>query len=211
MRSSNQNWFKPSSALKESFYRRDALSVAKDLLGKGLFVGRTNKPLVCEIVEVEAYLGNSDPASHAYRGVTKRNWPMFEVGGTSYVYLSYGLNYCFNVVTGTEGSGEAVLIRAAMPLEGLSLMAKRRALKDASKHTHLLSGPGKLTQALGITLRDNGLSLYGRDFCIIDLGRKPGEAEIGQSPRIGISQGVEAHWRFFIKNSPWLSRKTLVV
>jgi DNA-3-methyladenine glycosylase len=196
--------------LPRSFYLRDTLAISKDLLGKGLLVESEEETFLCEIVEVEAYLGGADPASHAFRGVTKRNWPMFEEGGRCYVYLSYGLNYCMNVVTQKKGLGEAVLLRAAVPLYGLDTMRKNRGLDlplSEKEILRLTNGPGKLCQALGIDLSFNGRDFTEEGLKIIDLGRKVTSSQIGSSPRIGITKAAELCYRYFIKSSPWLSRR----
>ena len=118
------------SPLPLSFYLRKAPVVAKDLLGKGLFISHAENHYFCQIIEVEAYLGQEDPASHAYKGPTQRNGSMFKAGGTCYVYLSYGLNFCMNIATDQEGRGSAVLLRAAIPLMGLETMAKNRHISN---------------------------------------------------------------------------------
>lgn len=178
--------------------------MARQLLGKGLYVRKRGAAILVEIVEVEAYLGWRDPASHAYRGVTPRNRAMFESGGTCYVYLSYGVNYCMNVSTRAKGVGEAVLLRAAAPLEGIEAMRKNRG---GMKDRQLLNGPGKLCQALAIDLLYNGFTFDREDFKLVDLGRiLPGKL-IGVSPRIGISKAKDDELRFYVKGSPWLSRK----
>ena len=164
-----ENHFKIGPPLPKEFYLQDTVEVARQLLGKGLYVRQGKAKLLVEITEVEAYLGHRDPASHAYRGLTKRNWPMFEKGGTCYVYLSYGINYCMNVATQHEGMGEAILFRAAAPLLGIETLRKNRG-SPSTPHRNLLSGPGKLTQALGIDLRYNGLAFDRDDFKIVDLG-----------------------------------------
>src|SRR5262249_12525637 len=136
--------------LSPGFFLRKTVRVAHELLGKGLFVRQRETTMLVEIVEVEAYLGGADPASHAYRGPTPRNRAMFERGGTCYVYLSYGINYCMNVATQGKGKGEAILFRAAAPLLGRDAMLKnRRVENDHGGITDriLLSGPGKLCQA----------------------------------------------------------------
>ncbi|NBX77277.1 MAG: DNA-3-methyladenine glycosylase [Proteobacteria bacterium] len=195
-----------SSPLPLKFYQRDTVTVAKDLLGKGLYVKKNKSQFLCEIVEVEAYLGERDEASHSFRGMTPRNRSMFEAGGTAYVYLIYGFYFCVNVATEEKGIGAAVLFRAAAPLSGHKEMQRNRKLKEPSKPEKLLSGPGKLTQALGINRTFDGRKFDLPDFKIIDLGNVLSEAEIGSSPRIGISKAKDQHLRFFIKNSPWLSR-----
>ena len=205
MKSSERRLANNPHPLPRIFFQRQTLVVAKELLGKGLFIRHGNTPLLAEIVEVEAYLGKNDPASHSYRGITKRNWPMFEEGGMCYVYLSYGINFCMNVVTGKTGVGEAVLLRAAIPRSGEELMQERRGTE---KPASWLSGPGKLTQALGIDLTHNGRWFDQDDFRLIDLGVRPKPSQIGQSPRIGISSGKDALFRFYIDGSPWLSRRT---
>lgn len=200
---------KSLSPLPQSFYTRRAPQVAKDLLGKGLFVSHGKQNFLCQVIEVEAYLGSDDPASHAFKGPTPRNSSMFKMGGTCYVYLSYGLNYCMNVVTGLDGEGGAVLIRAALPLLGLTTMAKNRHISGPLTQKsikNLLSGPGKLTQALGIDKTFDGLSFDRSPFKIVDLNYKIPKQQIGFSPRIGISKAKEELLRFYIKNSEFLSR-----
>ncbi len=200
---------KEFSPLPQTFYLRNTLLVAKSLLGKGLFLSHKKNNFLCQIVEVEAYLGKEDPASHAFKGPTPRNLSMFKMGGTCYVYLSYGLNYCMNVVTGIEGTGNAVLIRAAIPLLGLEIMAKNRSIsRPLTKKglKNLLSGPGKITQALGIDRNFDGLSFDQSTFKIVDLNHEIPKHQIGLSPRIGISKAKEENFRFYIKQSEFLSR-----
>lgn len=186
--------------LPESFYLRPTLTVARELIGKGLVVGRS----LVEVVEVEAYLGEKDPASHAYRGLTKRNWAMFESGGTCYVYLSYGINHCMNVSTGAKGVGEAVLIRAARPILGLPQIKKRR-LKIRTDH-QLLNGPGKITLGLGVRPSFNGRMFFEADFKFVDLKGYLVPVPVATTPRIGITKAADKPWRFVAKDSAWLSR-----
>lgn len=193
--------------LKSEFFLRDTVTVARELLGKGLFLRNRNHSFLCEIVEVEAYLPHNDEASHSFKGLTPRNQSMFEVGGTAYVYLIYGMYWCVNVVTEPQGSGAAVLLRAAAPLLGLKEMQKNRGLKADRSERALLSGPGKLTQALGINRTHDGVKFNQANFKIIDLGKVLGESDISSSPRIGISKAQDRPLRFFVKNSPWLSKK----
>lgn len=199
--------------LPRKFYLKDTLEVARSLLGKGLFVLHKTTPLLVEIVEVEAYL-DRDAASHSFRGKSGRNWPMFEGGGTCYVYLSYGVNYCMNVVTQVQDRGEAVLLRAAAPLDGIHTMARNREFYggidftgDSKPTRALLGGPGKLTQALGVNMSHNGRTFFEDDLKIVDLGGEVPAREIAESPRIGISKATKKRYRFFMKNSPWLSRR----
>lgn len=190
--------------LPETFFLQDTLKVARALIGKGLVVGRGQSRVVVELVEVEAYLGGKDPASHAFRGLTKRNWPMFERGGTCYVYLSYGINYCMNVSTRGEGQGEAVLLRAARPLWGWDLIRERRP--RAKKETDLLSGPGKLTLGLAIGPEANGRSFFQSDFKFIDLSSSIPRPKVIRTPRIGITKAADKLWRFVDSQSPFRSR-----
>jgi DNA-3-methyladenine glycosylase len=197
--------------LPPAFFLREVTKVARDLLGKGLLVIQGGKPLLAEIVETEAYRGlGDDPASHCHRGETKRNGAMFAVGGTCYVYLSYGLNHCMNVVTGPVGQGSGILLRAAAPWLGAEQMALNRGLPPGLSPKvarNLLSGPGKLTQAFGIDLRHNG-GLFSKKtgVMLVDLGKHYGSKEIAATPRIGISVGTDHLWRFVVRDSPWLSR-----
>lgn len=194
--------------LSQRFYAQGAAEVAPMLLGKALVHVVRGQPIVGEIVEVEAYLGLGDPASHTYRGLTPRTRPMFEAGGICYVYLSYGVNYCMNVVTGRKGDGEAVLLRALAPLHGIERMAKNRGVVLDERHATLRNvacGPGKLTKALGVDLRHNGSSFRDSPLRIVDF-RKEVSHEVATSPRIGITKAVDLPLRFFVKDSRWLSR-----
>ena len=141
------------------------------------------------IIETEAYMAD-DPASHSFRGATRRNAVMFGPGGHLYVYLSYGIHRCANVVTGSDGDGQAVLIRAIDPLDGAADMLRRRG------RAPLADGPGKLCQALGIDLDDNGVDLCGSGAIrVLDDGTGPPVDPI-IGPRVGISKGVDTPWRF---------------
>jgi DNA-3-methyladenine glycosylase len=170
------------------------------------------KLLMGKIVEVEAYCMN-DPASHAFRGRTKRNDVMFWKGGHLYVYFTYGMHFCSNVVTGDEGTGEAVLIRAVEPVAGIELMVKNRQkgrqgglhLLDGAYLINLTNGPAKFCQAFGIARNENGSDLFDSDIIIIEE-LKASSFSIGRSSRIGIRNGVDKKWRFFIKGNPWVSK-----
>jgi len=140
------------------------------------------------LTEVEAYMGSDDPASHAYRGRTRRTEPMFEAGGVVYVYLSYGVHFCVNIVTGPPGEAQAVLLRGGTPIEGVNVMEHRRGRSD-----HLANGPGKLGQALGLTTEHSGLRI-GDGLIQLDRGTPP--AGIDATPRIGISKAIDRPWRF---------------
>ena len=165
--------------------------VARRLLGHRLstdFGGTT----AVVIEEVEAYGGADDPASHAYRGRTVRNTSMFGPAGTLYVYRSYGIHWCANVVTGSEGTGEAVLIRGGRVVEGMELVRARRGRRD-----HLTDGPGKLTQALGISGDHDGTSVLAGPVRL-EVGPAPDLAPVLRTPRIGISREAERLWRFVV-------------
>jgi DNA-3-methyladenine glycosylase len=202
--------------LPRRFYTRPTLVVARELLGKYLVrrLGRTN--LIGQIVEVEAYLGSRDPASHTYRGKTERNAVMFNEGGHLYVYFTYGMHYCCNVVTESEGIGNAVLIRAVEPVRGIPIMERLRTAgnnRNAGRGIgrtmaleDLCSGPGKVCQAFGIARKENGTDLT-QDRIWLASGRSgPASLTIGVSTRIGISLGKEHRRRFFIRGSDFVSR-----
>jgi len=202
------NWpeknFSPNnfSPLPNQFYLNDTVDVARGLLGKGLYIKNRTGIFLSQIVEVEAYL-EGDPASHAFKGLTQRNQSMFATGGTCYVYLCYGINYCMNVVTGRSGLGEAILLRAAIPLLGIPSMQKNRRSKNLSS---LMNGPGKLTQAMGINLKYDGMRFDQSTFKIVDLEMLVPIHQIGHSPRIGISKAKSRDLRFFLKDCGFLSR-----
>ena len=176
--------------LDRPFYRRDALEVAPDLLNKVL-VGPHCRG---RIVEVEAYLQN-DPASHARRGLTPRCRTMFGPPGHLYVYFTYGMHHCANVVTGAQGDGQAVLIRALAPLSGRDVMRRRR---PGVSDRHLLDGPAKLCQAFDLDRRHDGLDLVEHPHVWIgDDGTMP-PAQPRQTTRIGLRHGTDLPWRFLI-------------
>lgn len=191
--------------LNHSFYSGSPLRVAPKLLGKILVRSRRGVRTSGRIVEVEAYLGSEDPASHAYRGPTPRNQVMFGPPGFVYVYFTYGNHYCVNVVTGRKGKASAVLIRALEPLEGTSVMRRRRKKQEV---TDLTSGPGKLTQAMAIDRKLNGADLMGEQIWIEeDSSYRRGA--VARSPRIGISVAQELNYRFYISASPYVSKRRL--
>jgi len=182
--------------LGKKFFNKPTVDLAKALLGKILVYGN----LQGVIVETEAYLYRDDPGCHAHRGPTARNAAMFGPAGRTYVYLIYGMYHCLNIVSGKEGEGEAVLIRALEPVQGIALMQKRR---KTQKIENLCNGPGKLTQAFGITRKHNDLSLLDGNLRIYDSRIKP---EICTGTRIGLTAGKELELRFFIKNNKFVSR-----
>lgn len=181
--------------LKRAFFARSVHEVAPDLIGATLLVDGVGGV----IVEVEAY-HHTDPAAHSYRGPTPRNLVMFGPPGFAYVYRSYGIHWCVNFVCEKEGSASAVLIRALEPTHGIAAMRRRRKLHDERS---LCSGPGKLTEALGITDAHNGLPL---DAPPIALHARPAKPEIVAGVRIGITKAVELPWRYGLKGSRFLSK-----
>lgn len=188
-----------------SFLARDPLEVAPDLLGCVLTrVDDDGVVRAGRIVEVEAYRGESDPASHAYRGPTPRTQVMFGPAGHLYVYRSYGIHWCANVVCGDDGTAAAVLVRALEPLEGIEAMYRDRP--KARRDRDLTSGPGKLCAALGITDRDGGNNLCGASAGPVRLfpPRTP-VAEIRRGPRVGISVATDEQWRFWEAGNPNVS------
>ncbi|MBI5020667.1 MAG: DNA-3-methyladenine glycosylase [Ignavibacteriales bacterium] len=200
--------------LPRSFYLRPTLIVAKDLLGKYLIRKLNNKFLIGKIVEVEAYLGNNDPASHSYLGITKRNEVMFKKGGHFYVYFTYGMHFCANIVTEEEGKGCAVLLRAVEPIEGIEVMKDNRKNKRRNglmekwsnrKLLDLTNGPAKLCEAFNINRGHNGIDLLDNTIFIAD-GEVIPRNQFGSSTRIGITNATDKKWRFFIKNNPYISK-----
>jgi len=183
--------------LRKKFFNQPTVNLAKALLGKILVFG----DLSGIIVETEAYLYKNDPGCHASRGQTSRNAPMFGPAGHTYVYLIYGMYHCLNIVSGKKGEGEAVLIRALEPVQGIPLMQKRRKTKNIE---NLCNGPGKLTQAFGITRKHNNLSLFKGDLRVLNSHIKP---IICTSGRVGLSAGKELELRFFIKGNRFVSGK----
>ena len=182
--------------LTRDFFARPVHDVAPELIGAGLLVDGVGG----RIVEVEAY-DQDDPASHSFRGSTARTASMFGPPGHAYVYRSYGIHWCLNLVCGEEGRAEAALVRALEPTDGLDEMRERRGLESARA---LCSGPGKLCQALGITRVLDGLPLDEPPF---ELLAREEEPPLVVGPRIGITRAVEQPWRYGLAGSPFLSRR----
>ena len=188
-----------STRLGVAFYDRDATEVAPDLLGKLLVHGRR----AARIVEVEAYRGSDDPASHAWRGRTPRNATMFGPPGRWYVYFTYGMHWCANLVCGPEGVAGAVLIRAAAPVRGLEAM---RAVRPAARRdTELCQGPARLCVALGIDGDADGADALRGPLRVVDDSAAPNVTPV-TTPRIGISRGTDLAWRWIVPGDPHLSR-----
>jgi len=192
--------------LKRDFYRRDTLTVARELLGQRLVRIVDGQHLSGRIVEVEAYIGEDDAACHAACGRTPRNEVMYGPPGHAYVYFIYGMHHCLNVVTEEEGFPAAVLVRAIEPLEGLEIMRRHRPGKPDGE---LTNGPAKLCQALAINKSFNGVDLCTSETLFIEKGQRMTEEEIATSPRIGIKADELARsvpWRFYLKGSAFVSR-----
>ncbi|RME85912.1 MAG: DNA-3-methyladenine glycosylase, partial [Caldilineae bacterium] len=193
--------------LPAAFYGRSALEVAPELLGCYLIRDLGHVRLVGRIVEVEAYLGREDAASHAYRGPTPRSRVMFGPAGRAYVYFIYGAHHCLNVVTGAVGEGQAILIRALEPLEGLEEMKRRRRRQAVEQ---LANGPGKLCQAFAIDRSFSGHDLTRGQALWLARGEEVGQ--IYSSPRVGVrgdSRALQAPWRFYVPGSPCVSPTAL--
>ncbi len=187
--------------MKPAFYARPVVDVARDLIGCVV----SHDGCAGVIVETEAY-HDSEPACHAYVGLTERTRVLFGPPGRAYVYRSYGIHACLNAVCEPAGVGAAVLIRALEPVEGVELMRERRGLERLED---LCSGPGKLTQALGIDLVDNGCDLARGPVLISRKPRGWRDAAVAASRRIGITKATELEWRFCAVGSRCLSRPAL--
>lgn len=190
--------------IPRSFYERDTIAVARELLGQ-IIVRETDEGVTrARIVETEAYLGEKDDAAHSYRGRTERVRVQFGPKGHAYIYMIYGMYYCLNITSGPPGVPEAILIRALEPLSGLALMAQRR---KTEKPRNFCSGPGKLCKAMDI-----GRDLYGADLCregelYLEYGEAP--AAVTASKRVGIDYAVlcrDELWRFYATGSAYISR-----
>lgn len=191
--------------LGRAFYRRDPRDVAPDLLGRTIVHQDPEGMRAGRIVEVEAYCGPIDAAAHTYRGRTARNATMFGPPGLAYVYRSYGVHWCANVVCGDEDEGVAVLLRALAPVDGLDAMYASRG-RAARRDRDLCSGPGKLTQAMGIVGDDDGTDLVTSELLhIAEDGDRP--ADVVQTTRVGISVAAEEPWRWYVAGDPNVSRR----
>jgi DNA-3-methyladenine glycosylase len=191
----------------------DARDVALALVGKLLV---RNDGRAARLVEVEAYLGDKDPGSHAFRGLTPRTSVMFGPPGRFYVYFSYGMHWCANIVCGPEGTASGVLLRAAQPVREIAAMRQARSHGQRSlRDLDLCRGPGRLTEAFGIKGEHNGLDLVqeppagGELFWLADDGAGPGGPVVA-TRRVGLAptRGAELPWRFVVRESPWASAPT---
>lgn len=193
------------SVLDNSFFSINTICAAQQLLGCYLVHDVGGTQLVGMIVETEAYLGVSDPASHAYCGKTERNAPMFGPVGHGYVYVSYGIHHCFNVVArAADTVAGGVLIRALQPIQGIEVMKRNRGLDSDIAITN---GPGKLTQAMGITMQHKGKQLVKESSLYLVRGHEIPSSSIIASKRVGISQAQEELLRFHIARNKWVSKK----
>lgn len=197
------------ATVKKEFFTGTTIAIAQRLLGAYLLHSTKFGNVIGRIVETEAYLHQRDPASHAFRGKTKRNAVMFGPPGHAYVYFIYGMHYCFNVVTAPDEHGEAVLIRSLEPVRGIDAMRYFRGVESVGQ---LCNGPGKLAKALNLNLADNGKPLWRgplrilRPDSFLNFAKPPRRSEIQRTTRIGISSGVDLPLRFYLKSSSHVSR-----
>jgi DNA-3-methyladenine glycosylase len=189
--------------LQRKFFLGDTLKIARELLGKIIVKHDGKNILKGKIVETEAYIGEHDPACHAFQKFTDRSSVLYEKGGTIYVYFVYGNYFCFNIVTGKEGTGDAVLIRAVEPLEGLEIMKNRRP--KAKNTRELTNGPSKFCMAFGLDGKFNRNDITGKDIYITSPAKRE-KFEIASSKRIGLNVGVDFPYRFFIKNNEFVTK-----
>lgn len=194
-----------SSSL-QSILKQDSLSAAPQLLGWVLCRQLPEGLVKLKIVETEAY-HQDDPASHSFRGLTKRTAPMFQAGGHMYVYFTYGMHYALNIVTGPAGRGEGVLIRAGEPLAGIEIMMKNRGVTDIK---NLASGPGKLAQSLGIFDTTLSGKILNKSSILLEPPNVPiDKTDIMIGPRVGISKAADAQARFYIRNNQYVSGRII--
>ncbi len=199
------------SRLGEKFFKQNAVVVARQLIGKLLIRKIKGQEIICKIVETEAYNGPQDKASHAYQNNrTKRTEVMFNIGGYTYIYLIYGMYYCFNIVTGCSGRPEAVLIRAVEPLAGIDLIKKNRKIKSKKKED-LTNGPGKLCQALKIDKNLNKYCLVNGSKLYLQRNKSQNNFKINIDKRVNIDYAEDYRdklWRFYLKDCSFVSKKS---
>lgn len=196
--------------LSRSFYRQqNVVQISRGLIGKVICTHIQNQLTAGMITETEAYCGRNDKACHANNGLrTGRTEVMYGPPGHAYIYLCYGIHHLFNVVTNREGLADAVLVRSIQPVEGESFILGRRGMKELKPIVS--NGPGKLTQALGITTFDDGTDLMGNRIWIEDRGHPILDSQIIASTRIGVEYAgdhAKRPWRFYLKNSTWISKR----
>jgi DNA-3-methyladenine glycosylase len=188
--------------LPRAFYDRGVLTVARAVLGRLLVHDGPGGRVSGRIVEAEAYRGADDPASHAWRGPTPRNAAMFGPPGHAYVYFTYGMHHCLNLVTGPRGRASAVLVRALEPVDGPALMRRRRGVAAEAR---LASGPGNVARALGLTRAHDGLDLTRGPLWLSDLPPRRSGRRVARSGRVGIRVAAERPWRFRLEGHPCVS------
>ena len=195
-------------SLNYDFYQKDAVSAAKALLGKIIVREIDDEKIIVKIVDVEAYMGAEDKASHAYNNKkTKRTKTMFEKGGLAYIYLIYGIYHCFNIVTAAKNDPQAVLIRGVEPVNSLELIKENRDIKS-SNIEDLTNGPGKLSEALEIDKSLNGCDLVKSNKLYL-LDSEDNNFEIVAAPRVNIDYAEEykdKKWRFYIRGNKFISK-----
>ena len=195
--------------LPQSFYlRNDVVKIAKELLGKVLVTNWNNEFTSGRIVETEAYAGDKDRASHAFKGKTPRTSVMFEEGGTAYIYLCYGIHEMFNIVTNKTGTPHAILVRAVEPIEGIDIMLRRTGKKVFNET--LTRGPGNVGKAFGFHRSQCGISLQSDELYIADDGYKVDKKLVVASPRIGVDYAGEdalLDYRLYIEGNKFVSGK----
>jgi DNA-3-methyladenine glycosylase len=191
----------PSS---RAFFARPADVVARDLLGRVIVSTTPAGVVAARLVEVEAYAGEDDPASHAWRGPTPRTQVMFGPPAHAYVYFSYGMHWCLNLVCERDGRASALLLRAGEIVEGSSLARERRGAR--APDVRLASGPANLASALGVGAAANGTDLLAHDATLrVERGRPVEEEQVVRGPRVGVSRAVETPWRFLVAGNPCVS------
>lgn len=190
-----------SKKLKRKFFAQSTLQVARRLLGKYLVLKQNGTLLSGKIVETEAYIGKDDPASHAFGRITPRNRIMYGPPGYAYIYFIYGNHYCLNFVTEKEGFPAAVLIRALEPSGGIEKMSENR---NSATAENLTNGPGKLCQAFGIDKNLNGCDITSNLLFVEDRNEKVDQIE--SSARIGVNQGSNKKWRFYVAKNSFVSK-----
>jgi DNA-3-methyladenine glycosylase len=189
--------------LPRSFYSRPVLEVARDLLGAVVVHATDGGTVAVRLTEVEAYAGGHDPASHAFRGPTRRNTVMFGAGGHAYVYFTYGMHFCMNLVTGPAGQASAVLLRAGEVVRG---EAGARDRRGAATTRDLARGPARLTVALGVDRRLDGADVTDAGSTLqVRRGRPVADADVRWGPRVGVNAAAELPWRAWVHDDPTVS------
>lgn len=196
-------------ALPRSFFARAPEVVARDLIGRVLLVPAAGQPILLRLTETEAYHGEQDPASHAYRGRTPRTAVMFGPPGFLYTYFVYGMHWCANIVTGTEGEASAVLMRAAAAFGNMAALRERRTSPAGAvpRDRLLASGPARLAACIGLGRADSGADLCGpRAPFTVHAGDRASELVVMAGPRVGVAAGAETPWRFFEQGEPTVTQ-----